>query len=318
MKNHLPENHPGHRLDFACPACKAPLEIFDEHSFACPADGGKFYREDGIWRFLSAERKSYFDRFMQEYALIRQREGRGSENPEYYRALPYSDLTGRWAGDWRIRAISFGTFITRFLNDFENQHPGPLKIIDMGAGNGWLSNRLAGRGHNLVALDLQVNLVDGLGAFQYYETEFTAAQAEFERLPFSPRQFDLIIFNSSFHYSTNYRAVLQESICALKDTGRVIILDSPIYHQPESGMRMVAERSAEFSARFGFPSDAIPSQNFLTKDQIDVLGSEIGMSWQVLEPNYGWRWALRPWLAALRHKREPATFSILVGKKFLN
>lgn len=34
-----------------------------------------------------------------------------------------------------------------------------------------------------------------------------------------------------------------------------------------------------------------------------------------LQPSYGWRWAMRPFLARLRGQREPARFALLVGQR---
>jgi len=33
--------------------------------------------------------------FLEQYAIIRHAEGRGSDDPAYYRALPYRDLSGK-------------------------------------------------------------------------------------------------------------------------------------------------------------------------------------------------------------------------------
>jgi cyclopropane fatty-acyl-phospholipid synthase-like methyltransferase len=185
----------------------------------------------------------------------------------------------------------------------------------MGAGNCWLSNRLAMRGHNVIALDLQVNQFDGLGAYIHYENSFTPVQAEFDSLPVIDKQFDLIVFNASFHYSTNYSATLQDAFLKLKEAGCVVILDTPIYKQNESGVRMVKERESEFTSKYGFPSNSVPIQNFLTNGQIEEISSDLGINWSLIKPNYGLKWALRPWLAHLRGDREPASFSILIGGK---
>src|SRR5215472_14281646 len=48
--------------------------------------------------------------FLTDYTKIRHEEGRGSENCEYYRALPYADLTGHNSAQWRIRACTFEFF----------------------------------------------------------------------------------------------------------------------------------------------------------------------------------------------------------------
>src|SRR6185295_14499000 len=97
---------------------------------------------------------AYYARFMHDYETIRQSEGRGGDHADAYRALPYA-VTGRWSADWAIRASSFETLIERIIAPRETSVP--LSILDVGAGNGWLSNRLAGRGHHVAAVDLQTN-----------------------------------------------------------------------------------------------------------------------------------------------------------------
>ena len=59
-----------------------------------------------------------------------------------------------------------------------------LDILDIGAGNGWLSNRLAQKGHRPVAVDIFTDGLDGLGAARHYGMSFPLVEAEFDRLPF--------------------------------------------------------------------------------------------------------------------------------------
>src|SRR5437588_10167248 len=90
--------------------------------------------------------------FTREYTTVRRAEGWGSTDRAYYQALPVTDLTGRFERIWRIRAKSYATLVTRVVEPLEQQKT--LGIIDLGAGNGWLSNRLAERGHSVTAIDL--------------------------------------------------------------------------------------------------------------------------------------------------------------------
>ena len=84
---------------------------------------------------------------MRDYESIRRAEGRGSDDPAYYRALPFEDLTDRFRSDWQIRATSFRALVRHVLEPAEARQRGPLRVLDLGAGSGWLSNRLAQRGH---------------------------------------------------------------------------------------------------------------------------------------------------------------------------
>src|SRR5437868_5658951 len=156
--------------------------------------------------------------FKREYTAVRRAEGWGSLDGGYYQALPYCDRTGRNTDIWRIRATSYATFVERVLVPLENpdsvetggfpstqtaddRHSGSqshreardrggdqgpaearrsLRILDLGAGNGWLANRLAERGHRVIAVDLLDDPLDGLGAARHYAAAFSALLAEFD------------------------------------------------------------------------------------------------------------------------------------------
>src|SRR5262245_32323667 len=111
--------------------------------------------------------------FTREYSTVRRAEGWGSTDGAYYRALPFTDLSGRFPGIWRIRARSFLTFLVRVLIPIEQQQH-RLRIVDAGAGCGWLSSRLAHRGHEVLAIDLLTDPLDGLGARRHYSDSFGA------------------------------------------------------------------------------------------------------------------------------------------------
>lgn len=295
-------------IRFVCPRCRAVLENTAPDELRCLQDGLTFRCVDGIWRFLLPERESHFARFIADYETVRRFEGRGGSDASYYRALPFQDLSGRFSADWRIRAASFHA-LERLLSSLP-----PACIVDMGAGNGWLSNRLAARGHQALAVDLLVNAEDGLGAWRNYENRFTPLQAEFTRLPLPDSAASIVVFNASFHYSESYEETLTEALRVLTPRGKILVMDSPVYHDPESGERMAAERRQQFLARYGFASDSLQSENYLTYQRMSRLGEKFRIRWRHIRPFYGLRWALRPWLARLRGAREPAEFGLWVGE----
>ncbi len=299
---------------FLCPRCRTPLERVDPERVICPQDGLEFRKEGGIWCFLLPESQAHYARFIADYESVRRFEGRGSTSADYYRALPYKDLSGRRQADWRIRAQSFDVLTKNVLTKLQAPLGRSLKIVDLGAGNGWLSNRLSAQGDRVIAVDLLVNEQDGLGAWKFYEHSFTPVQAEFDHLPIMDRFADVVIFNASFHYSENYAETLQEALRVLATGGRIIILDSPVYHHGDSGARMVQEREEQFRERYGFASDNLQSENYLTYTRLEELAHELGLTWKFVTPFYGLRWMLRPVIAALTRRREPAKFHLIVGE----
>src|SRR5512139_1947772 len=303
------------QFQLACAICRAPLSPLDAMRQRCPADDTIYECRAGIWRCLTPDRQAYYEQFLREYQIVRQAEQRGSPDSAYYRALPFADLSGRFTADWQIRARSFRAFEREVLLPVERKRQRSLRVIDLGAGNGWLSYRLAQRGHVVAAVDLLTNPLDGLGAHLHYDASFTPVQAEFDRLPFVEQQSDLIIFNASLHYSTGYATTLGEALRVLRPDGLLVILDSPVYRSADSGAQMVREREAAFTQAYGFPSNALPSENYLTPQRLNDLAAQFHVAWKLIQPFYGWRWLLRPLKARALRLREPARFAVIVGQR---
>ena len=253
---------------------------------------------------FAAERQQ----FLKEYGHIRSAEGRGADDAEYYTSLPYVDRARPNADQWAIRARSFEYFERHILPAT------PLDILDLGAGNCWLSYRLAQRHHRPVAVDIFTDTRDGLGAATRYPVRFVTVEAEFDSLPFPSASFDMAVFASSFHYSTDYARTLREVRRCLRPGGKVTIIDSPVYRLRAHGKLMVAERHAFFEKTYGFRSDTVASKEYLDRQTLRDLSNELGIEWRVHRPWYGWQWHLRPWKAKLRGKRPPSNFWILVAE----
>jgi len=263
---------------------------------------------------LPEERAFHYAKFIEEYERIRSAEGRGSQSEEFYTALPYKDISDRNSDQWKIRSRSYDYIIRRVIRPFHRS-----RVLDLGAGNCWMSFRLSLAGHKPVAVDLLTNQNDGLGAAMHFERHLSVPiprfQAEIPHLPFRNEQFDVVIFNASFHYSENYEETLREALRCLKPEGILIISDTPWYSCEESGRQMVAERQAVFQQRFGTASDSIRSQEYLTDERLKGLAEALSITWTVHRPWYGIRWAMRPWVARLRGHREPSRFRVYVARK---
>ena len=308
-----------HTLQLRCPACHRSMGTFTSYDVkarpTCSGCAFVLLNEDGVWNALPREREQYFGHFIAEYQSVRAAEGRGSSRSEYYLALPYQDLSGRNRWQWRIRSRSFRFFEQRVFPGIERSYHRALDVLDIGAGNCWLSYRLALRGHRPVAVDLIDNAEDGLRAARHYfahlEKPFPIFKAEMDRMPFSDGQFDLAVFNASIHYAEDYHRALQETLRCLRRPACLAILDSPVYRDNESGRRMVNERKAAFKRRFGFASDSIPSREYLTADHLGELARAFNLTWNVQEPWYGLGWAIRPLKARLLGRREPSKFFVM-------
>ncbi len=315
-------------IQLRCPHCGVRLITVDanpdsgpDHNFdarQCSNCQCYILCQNGIWRALHEGRAAYFGRFITDYEFIRAAEGRGSDASDYYLALPYRDISGKNRDQWSIRARTFRYIEQRILPPFEKQCGRKLRILDLGAGNGWMSYRLALAGHVSVAVDLLTNGQDGLGAAAHFRSQlpslFLRVQAELDHLPFADDAFDVVIFNASFHYSESYVTTFAEAMRCTRPGGLIVIADTPWYSRDESGRKMVSERRERFTARYGFASDAIPSREYLTDHDLELLRDGFATEWKLYTPYYGVRWSLRPLLAKLRRHREPSRFRIYAAE----
>jgi SAM-dependent methyltransferase len=253
---------------------------------------------------LTPEAERRLAPFMRSYANVRSTEGRGGLDPSFYRSLPYpSGLDKRWTRHWQLRAASYETLIHELLPGAER-----LTILDLGAGNGWLSNRLALAGHNVISIDLQVNDFDGLGCHNQYESEWLPIQAEFDRLPIADRTVDLVIFNASLHYSADLPATLAEAHRTLKPDGRIVVIDSPFFNRESAGRKMLLE----------LPYNTEDQIGFLTTEKLSDAANRLGMRLDVVLRPQTAREAASRFARRLYLLREPASmFPVVLDVPFV-
>lgn len=259
---------------------------------------------------------SRLERFGDAYARVRAMEGRGSGGDEELLALPYL-AEGPLAKQWQVRALSFDAFLARVVEPLERRRPGPLRVLDLGAGNGWLSARLTRRGHLAVALDLRTDAVDGLAAAQRFRGSlprmFPRVAASFEILPFRTRPFDLVLFNASLHYAEELGSTLAEAVRVVVPGGRLAILDTPFYRNASSGQAMVTEKRDAIRREHGDLADAllaVEAIEYLTRERLDAAAAPLGLAFRRHRVRYPLWYEARPVLAFLRGQRTPSRFDL--------
>ncbi len=300
-------------LCFVCPSCRQEL-VQTKSGWVCTEETFSFQTRNGIPDFILPSRRERIESFLSIYQKVRTAEAWGSPIIDYYLALPYGDLTGNHQKIWKTRARTFDCFAQHLAARNPTE---PLRVLDVGAGNCWMSLRLAELGHQVIAVDINLDSSDGLGIASKFNSagllKFSCVRAEFDYLPFPESSFNVIVFNASLHYSTNILATLLKTLCLLSEDGALCVLDSPIYHDAKSGKAMVQERQEKFRKNYGLSVPDEFAGNFLTYDQLNQLEPEHTVEY--LTPHYGLIWNLRPVLAFLLSKREPASFEIAKVQK---
>jgi SAM-dependent methyltransferase len=253
--------------------------------------------------------------FAADYARHRAAEGRAYDLEDLL-ALPYLDR-GPLAGQWAIRARTYQAFVHHVLEPMAEAKGAPLHLVDLGAGNGWLSYRAALAGHRATAIDIREDSVDGLGAATRLAARVAGRMrlmpAGFERIPLDDASADLAVFNASLHYATDLGTVLAEAVRVVRPGGLLAILDTPFYRREKDGLAMVAEKHATARQRFGARADtllALPFIEFLTRGRLEAASAAAGLTWRRIRVRYPLHYELRPIRAFVRGQRRPSRFDL--------
>jgi SAM-dependent methyltransferase len=267
--------------------------------------------ENGIVRLLAPSRRDAVARFVEQYRLVREREGYRRRDAEFYRRLPDVAHDDPHHDEWHVRRQSL-RHVERQLAEVLG--PGMRRLLDLGAGNGWLSHRFAAQGHLVVAVDLLDDEADGLGACRHYATPFAAVQADFDALPFEPRQFDVVILGGSLHYSPAPSATLREAARMLTGSGVLVVMDSPMFTRRGDGEQMVASVRRQFSDQHGLATPVTPGVGFLTFTEMADAFASLGMRSRFFPSHGPLRWRLRRPVARMRLGRAPAAFGAWIAR----
>lgn len=251
--------------------------------------------------------------FFRDYALHRAKEGRAHSLDEL-KQLPYL-RSGPLARQWAVRARTYEAFLKYIVKPAGR----PLSILDLGAGNGWLSYRLAQMRHEAVALDIRDDDIDGLGAAARLLADapmpFECVHATFDDIPFAAGRFDVTVFNASLHYARDLKHVLAEAARVTRPGGTLAILDSPFYGLTADGEAMVAEKRARGSAVFGAAAHMLLSQSFieyLTRESLTEAYPP--HFWERRCVRYPLWYELRPLMAKLKRARAPSRFDLWIAR----
>jgi SAM-dependent methyltransferase len=192
---------------------------------------------------------------------------------------------------------------------------GAPAVLDLGAGCGWLSHRLAQLGCRSVAVDLLADDRDGLGACRHYDATFICVQADFDALPFAPAQFDVVVFNGSLHYAPDVDATLRRAASMLRDGGRLVVIDSPMFESEADGAAMRQRDRDRLRTLHGLESPIQPGEGFLTFARLAASAASTGhRSPKFFATHDGWRRRLmRAAAASGMTDARPARFGVWVA-----
>lgn len=294
---------------WCCSYCADPLQPA-AHGLYCAAEGRYFATDRGIHRLLPEARHRETRAFLELYQRVRRDEGWRAEP-----GLPYVTAQHPQAGIWRVRAARFEAGL--LLAEAALPRP-PWRVLEVGAGCCWISARLLERGHQAVALDVNLDEEDGLLAAPALLPEAAVlerAEAEMEALPLEPQGFDLVVAGASLHYPASLPRTLVELRRVTRRGGALLVLDSPVYRRRADGEAMVAERMRAQAERYrvGVPRES--QSGYLVLPELRETFASAG--WRLFV--HGWprplRELLRDVIEIARHGRRTARFPILLARR---
>ncbi len=241
------------------------------------------------------------DKFQKQenaYLDVRQREGRVLDD-EALRGLPDVSLSNIHAKEWQWRKQSF----SRFKNYLLEQQNGAARILDVGCGNGWMSNRLAENPHwDVAGIDVnqyeleQAARLFGRENLQFYYADLPSLSAQaLDALG----QFDVIVLAASVQYFPNLAELVSNLKRFLHRGGEIHFVDSHFYRD-QAAAAAARQRTVDYYTTMGVPEMAAYYHHHLFPEA-KYLGAENlnGGLWTKLQQKAG-HIAPFPWLR-LRH-----------------
>lgn len=179
------------------------------------------------------------------YIAVRNAENRVVDD-DMLRKLPHTATDYTHHYEWEIRAKSLQHFM-RKINNLRK----PLKILDVGCGNGWMSAALFNAGHTVTAVDL--NLTELQQAEKVFGTherlQWVYANLLEDEIINAP--FDIVVFGASCQYFPDIVTLTEKVKSLLSETGNIHLLDSFFYADNE--IFAAHQRTKEYYTRLGFP-----------------------------------------------------------------
>ncbi|PIR12914.1 hypothetical protein COV49_03870 [Candidatus Falkowbacteria bacterium CG11_big_fil_rev_8_21_14_0_20_39_10] len=206
---------------------RSDLEI-REGKLRCESCGFNFLIKKGILFFHTKLSRSALNEGRALNKEISQKKLVFSQDDKWLLNFPRSqqlDIEQRADRMMKVSANNSLIFIKRL-----NQPGKKKRILEIGAGNCWLSAKLA-EDHEVVALDVFTPFPKGLEAAEVFikhrNIYFERIKADMIKIPFKDRSFDIVLFSAALHHSSDLKRTLKDIYRILAPDGRIVLLNEP-------------------------------------------------------------------------------------------
>ncbi len=163
--------------------------------------------------------------FESTYKTVRNKEGRWLTDNEVKR-LPNIEKNHPLEKEWQKRTW----ILNKFTAYLERKHP--KNILDIGCGNGWLTNKASHYCDQITGIDVGQEELEQAARCFGNDTVSFACCSDWSLLP--ENTYDLIFFSGSFHYFEPNDAFWTLLKSRLTDNGEIHILETKFYSKAEA------------------------------------------------------------------------------------
>jgi ubiquinone/menaquinone biosynthesis C-methylase UbiE len=180
------------------------------------------------------------------YLRTRKKEGRIYDDRTVKSLPEFSDIH-RYYKEWQVRKSS-----SKKLTEYISSGHGEKNILDLGCGNGWLSNKLSDiKSTNVIGMDLnQTELEQATRVFLTKEN-LVFVYGEIFTDSLNEIKFDFIILSAVIQYFSDINTLVENLLKRLSPSGEIHIIDSPFYSEKE--LPEARKRTTEYYNKLSIP-----------------------------------------------------------------
>lgn len=166
---------------------------------------------------------------------------------EELKALPLVSRTHPHYKEWKIRQRSMQQLV-----QYLQKKNKPLRILETGCGNGWLSNQLARiQGTTVTGTDINATELEQAKRVFGHQPNLVFTEGDIRQGLLKKARYDIIIFAASIQYFPWLSEIIHSAFELTAPGGEIHIIDSPFY--TAAARKKAAERSAGYFQQMGFP-----------------------------------------------------------------
>ena len=259
-----------------CPICSSSLNL--EQTQASCAEGHQFSVKNGAYQLLKPEFKERLEKFLTAFEDFRQPYIEGMKKIDFNK-LPYINGVLSDERQWKAKRMDL-ELITRL------KAPGE-KVLELGAWNGWLSNRLVEEGYEVLAADIFIHELDGLGASKHYRNQWQSVQMNMDDVSILKSSFDLIIINRSIAFFKDLNQTIIDLKARLNPGGLLFITGINYCKDPSLIIDRYKQAEELFNSKYNAPYAFFSSKGYMDAKDLSLLRAhKIKLS---LYPSHRWK-----------------------------